>query len=640
MEEKRNWTFNTIADIINASNKIAVGDTVETLGYYKINDGGQTIYYISDEDNGKYGNLMLDDNKYAIQVYKELNVKCFGAYGDGIHDDTTVIQNVFNLAKQNRLSDFYCGIHIIVFPAGKYLISNTLLMSPFCKIKTIGQAYLIGNDINGAVLAIKPTYEEKPTEMKKLNYQIGSLIDGDIGGFIILNKNSLFPNSIGLELGATNDTQISIANTSISNVSISDFDTNLLLNNYNLYLINFSHCHFETSNCNIKIGKEYQMPHNSGENISFNNCNISSSKIGVQYNTAAFETMFVNCSFDFLYCCFNTFGGNLTQISNSKGSSNYARIFCTNCHFEALGYEEFQHIIINERDPYGMIYNYNDKTLYNEEFVETQTYTTLNLVNCIYYMSTIDKQLFNTTPYDNLNISLSNFTIRDNIGNTNANLMFLGGDNRINVENYKFNIQNTQPLLTKKHNITSFPEFENLEDGVTISNTEKTVTDSFIFSNFKNITSTSKITKENTYSENGKSLSIQASQEVPAGVSENSPELNIDDNVFYLVKPTNIIYSTVLFRNKLYDAKYKLDIDFTIEFYDINQKEISVQNIKKYSLSDGLHYGCSYSAFLTKDIPDNARYFKIKRNLIVSGINGGLVKYHTFYITGLYTFVY
>ena len=639
--KKKPYYYDSVA-AMKLDDTLKEGDMAITLGYYEANDGGGAEYKIvnkeSLEDDG--GSIHeLNNGLKAQLIMNELNIRQFGAKGDGITDDTITIQRVLDLGKANKINNFYNGVSNIIFPTGKYLISNTLIMSPFCKIKTSGQVYIIGNNINGSVLCIKPSDEEKPN-MSKLNYLKGFLIDGSIGGFIIMNNSRLSNGSIGLEIGALEDTPVSIANTGFSNISITDFDTNMLINNYNIYILSFISCQFETSNCNIKFGSGYQNTINTGERITFIDCNISSAKIGVQYNTTSIETMFENCSFDFLYCCFNTFGGNKTQLSDSKGFGNYARIFCSNCHFEALGHENFQYIEINERDPYGLIYNYNDKVLYEGEEIDNKAHTTLSLNNCAYYMSTINKQLFNTIPYDNLDIFLSNFIIRDNIGNTNAKLMFLGGDNKINIFNYGFNIESTQPLLTKKHNITNFPEFENLDDEMSISNSDETVTDSFKFSNFNNITSTAKITSENSYSDNGKSLAIQVAQPISTGVTENAPSLDIDDNIFYDIGVMNKIYSTVLFKNKVYTARYKLDILFNVDFYDVNKNLLSTEEISNYSISENLEYGCSYSAFLTENVPNNARYFKIRRHLSISGINGGLVQYHTFYITGLYTFLY
>ena len=634
------FSYNNVDEMIN-DETLTENSRVITFGYHTKNDGGNCNYIISNTSNNKFGTISLANGKFAIPLYETLNVKAFGAYGDNIHDDTEIIQNIFNLAKENKQQDFYSGKSQIIFPTGKYKITSNLIMSPLTKIKTIGQVWLISYNIAGACLSIKPTNENIPyTPTNDFSYNKGLLIDGSEGGFIIWNNNILSSDSIGLEIG--NDIELDINyrfnNNGFSNISISRFDTNLLINNNNLYCLSFTNCFFNLANCDIKIGKQYQSPNNAGERISFIDCNIVSSKIGVEYNTQGFETMFDSCSFDFLYCCFNTFGGNLTSMNNND-FANYAKIFCNNCRFEALAYENFQYIQINENDPFGLIYNENDKVLVNSELVENEAHTILELSNCFYYMSTNKKQIINSLPINNLYVNLSNFSIRANIGNTDADKLFIAGDLPIKVKNFSYINNGSQYLLSKKLAITSYPEFENLENGKIISNSEETVTDSF--KNFQNITSTAKIDNEIPFSTSGKTLRIQASSAVEPGVQDNCPKFEINDNIFYHINANQDIYSTILFRTfqSSYKSTYVLDVDYIINFYDENKNLISNETISKYSRSQDAKYGCSYSQFITNKIPNNAKYFKINRKCLLR-CSRGILNQQTFLITGLYTTVY
>lgn len=89
--------YNSIAEM-KLDDNIQVGDTCVTLGYYEVNDGGSGTYKIADDssleddggsihelNNGLKAQLIIKDN--------QINVKQFGAYGDGEHDDSNYLTN-------------------------------------------------------------------------------------------------------------------------------------------------------------------------------------------------------------------------------------------------------------------------------------------------------------------------------------------------------------------------------------------------------------------------------------------------------------------------------------------------------------------------------------------------------------------
>lgn len=88
---------------------------VKTLGYYTINDGGGSEYYIVSEKPTNYC-VKLNNGNYAILNKNANNVRQFGAKGDGIHDDTNSIQECIN----NRNN--------IIIDNGTYLVSNTIYL--------------------------------------------------------------------------------------------------------------------------------------------------------------------------------------------------------------------------------------------------------------------------------------------------------------------------------------------------------------------------------------------------------------------------------------------------------------------------------------------------------------------------------
>ena len=131
-----NIFFNNIYDMKQANLK--VGMIVKTLGYYEINDGGSGTYYIrtktdDDIDDGGSIHILNNDLVAELIVDDEINIKQFGAKGDGIVDDTEVIQKVLNIGGS------------IFIPVGTYKITEELIIN-------ISNTTISGNGINKSIL--------------------------------------------------------------------------------------------------------------------------------------------------------------------------------------------------------------------------------------------------------------------------------------------------------------------------------------------------------------------------------------------------------------------------------------------------------------------------------------------------------
>lgn len=110
-----NIFFNNVSDMKQGNLK--VGMVVKTLGYYEINDGGSGTYYIrtkTDDDIDDGGSIHILNNDLVAELILGdiMNVKQFGAKGDGITDDTIAFENCNSYSKN------------ILIPYGTYLIDN------------------------------------------------------------------------------------------------------------------------------------------------------------------------------------------------------------------------------------------------------------------------------------------------------------------------------------------------------------------------------------------------------------------------------------------------------------------------------------------------------------------------------------
>ena len=127
------WGFNNISAMKSSSNLIN-GSYATTLGYHSINDGGGATYKIRNINNEDVVDEALiialeDENLIAELITNNIsNVKQFGAYGDGTHDDTNVIKKAINYCYSLENAKLYNNIKLYI-PKGKYLITDTLTLT-------------------------------------------------------------------------------------------------------------------------------------------------------------------------------------------------------------------------------------------------------------------------------------------------------------------------------------------------------------------------------------------------------------------------------------------------------------------------------------------------------------------------------
>ena len=179
--------FDTVADM-KAIQGLVSGDLVETKGYHSVGDGGQARYLIktSAEFGGtpdEYGNHTLSNGNMAVlQVEGAVNVKQFGAVGDGVVDDTAPLQVTINLVGLN-------GGGVIHIPTGTYLNDGVDCIYDNVHIKGDGKdltTIVYTNPQGGGTVAAFNFGQEKtgqslPTGANNCSI-IGMTIDGNRDG--------------------------------------------------------------------------------------------------------------------------------------------------------------------------------------------------------------------------------------------------------------------------------------------------------------------------------------------------------------------------------------------------------------------------------------------------------------------------
>lgn len=140
--------YNSVAEM-KASETAFVGRPCVTLGYYAPNDCGGAVYIIgqkkeTDTDDGG-SIIILDNGNVAVMLADgDVNVKQFGAKGDGTNDDTTAFKNALASAKNKSF----------IVPTGTYAINENLF----------------ADDVNevidaGTYTNIKPVYPRRDVQL-------------------------------------------------------------------------------------------------------------------------------------------------------------------------------------------------------------------------------------------------------------------------------------------------------------------------------------------------------------------------------------------------------------------------------------------------------------------------------------------
>lgn len=229
---KKPYYYNSIQEM-KSDNNLKIGDMTITLGYYEVNDGGAAKYKIVSgnyiDDGGSYH--QLNNNLYAELIVENdtINVKQFGAKGNGIIDDTESIENCFKYKGNNYIKIIFNKNEIYLVKGTLHLYSNSEIILNNCIIKASSRLLILNNK----------------ESIKKIGY--GALQN-------ITIKNGIFNgNKLGILFGLLHGENIYIENIKFLDCSLAShiFDLGGCKN------VNIINCNFIGSYINDSLSDKY-----------------------------------------------------------------------------------------------------------------------------------------------------------------------------------------------------------------------------------------------------------------------------------------------------------------------------------------------------------------------------------------------
>lgn len=201
-----------------------------------------------------YEKTLFDNMKDRFES-KYVNVKDFGAKGDGITDDTSTIKNAITYCEENQIDLF--------FPKGNYLVKSTLYIN-IEKLTIYGIAgettIIINDDFVGNVLiylyAKNGTWDYRNKRIRTL------------GNMNLINKGNNEVTGIRTSGEINTDYEGHVDRITVKNMMIRDFEVGILYGSHS-YAFIFEKIY--TPYCNYCIKSETNQD-DSGEIPVFRNC--------------------------------------------------------------------------------------------------------------------------------------------------------------------------------------------------------------------------------------------------------------------------------------------------------------------------------------------------------------------------------
>lgn len=186
------WTFDSVADMKNATNLVA-GSYAQTLGYYNKNDGGGAIYYITDTADTNEIQETIGSTLYAtlsnVKTEGYIDLRWLGADNSGVNDSADELEQALLYSNEHYLTP----IKVV----GKFLIGRT--------ISLVGSVSIFGMHVPGTARFF--------IQQTGTDYTLGN-----ISQFILANNIT----AIKLKGIGNQSTNITTSNIYIKNIDITE----------------------------------------------------------------------------------------------------------------------------------------------------------------------------------------------------------------------------------------------------------------------------------------------------------------------------------------------------------------------------------------------------------------------------------
>lgn len=299
-------TFNSVEEM-KASNTLKAGALAKTQGFYVAGDGGGADYLITDNIGDdvvdELSLITLQNNLYAKLLIKDfINIKWFGAYVDGEHDDSTAFNNCTEFLQRTKKEiEQIQALAVktkVVIPHGVMKISDTIKVDINVMSLDGGGSVILADGLEDNSYAIWVN-----NWTAKNGYATYANIISQVGNFILTGTNRFDPVN-GFLMGTKEAQEGSAvigyggARVRMERIMVQNLYTSITWGS-NQYLdswhnISVNHCHVGLDNLSS--------PFNTGENINFHNSVFFGND--KMYNTSL-TMLFNNCSFDYNTQWFN-----------------------------------------------------------------------------------------------------------------------------------------------------------------------------------------------------------------------------------------------------------------------------------------------------------------------------------------------
>lgn len=302
---------------------LKTGQLVMTQGFYEPADGGEASYVCvdeigEDETADGYGIIALNNGKYLkLRVKDYVNVKWFGAYIDGEHDDSTS----FNRAVK-YLNSIYKSESLIIesltgsdfdYNQTKYTAPALFIPSGIMKINNTLELMLEGIDYVFDNTLIDATSIQGTSMLFKGTTDVAT---GSNDGTLARLANFCLMGEIKEDnLAITFDSARVNRNITFENVQIIGFKRQILLTSHT-FIINFINSTFGTSELCIDVDDNAI---DLGERISFIGCSFGDNSSLIRCHNDKVSFFFTTCSLDYNKTLFDVYD---------------AKIFIVNSHIE------------------------------------------------------------------------------------------------------------------------------------------------------------------------------------------------------------------------------------------------------------------------------------------------------------------